>query len=711
MREQILELLKIEKKALSVTEINDALGFHSVDEFKELLKELNAMEDELLLYRTNKDNYMLFNNSHLKLGRMMATKKGYGFVDIEGDEDVFVPPSCMNNAIHGDKVIVEITSKKGTDLEGRIVKIVDRSLKLMVGEYTVKKGIGTIILDDEKVKLNIVIPKEHSMGAMDGHKVLVKITNKLKNNNYNGEIVKIIGHKNDPGVDILSIVNKYGIHDTFPKEVMEELEEIPDDVKESEMQGRKDLRDMEIFTIDGDDTKDIDDAISIQKLENGNYELGVHIADVSYYVKEGSKLNEEAYERGTSVYLADRVIPMLPHKLSNGICSLNPDVDRLAMSCVMEINPKGEVVSYDIFESVIRSRKQMTYKKVNQILEENIVPEGYELYQKSLLQMKELASILRKNKEEKGYIDFDLDESKIIVNEKGEAIDVVLRDRGAGEKLIEDFMIAANETVATCIYFMELPFVYRVHGEPNEEKINNFLNFVSSLGYHVKGDIKKMHPRVMQDILRQLSDKKEFHILSSLLLRSMQKAVYDSTNIGHFGLASKCYTHFTSPIRRFPDTTVHRLLRKYLFQHQVDKDTISFWERELPVLCEHTSEAERNAVDCEREVDDMKKAEYMLKHIGEEYTGMISSIMSFGMFIELPNLVEGLIRVEDLTDDHYLFDESTLTLRGIHNKRGYRLGDTITVIVKAANKELRTVDFVVASEQNRAKYGKDSIVR
>lgn len=704
MREQILELLKIEKKALSVTEINDALGFHSVDEFKELLKELNAMEDELLLYRTNKDNYMLFNNSHLKLGRMMATKKGYGFVDIEGDEDVFVPPSCMNNAIHGDKVIVEITSKKGTDLEGRIVKIVDRSLKLMVGEYTVKKGIGTIILDDEKVKLNIVIPKEHSMGAMDGHKVLVKITNKLKNNNYNGEIVKIIGHKNDPGVDILSIVNKYGIHDTFPKEVMEELDQIPDDVKESEMQGRKDLRNMEIFTIDGDDTKDIDDAISIQKLENGNYELGVHIADVSYYVKEGSKLNEEAYERGTSVYLADRVIPMLPHKLSNGICSLNPDVDRLAMSCVMEINPKGEVVSYDIFESVIRSRKQMTYKRVNQILEENIVPEGYEPYQKSLLQMKELASILRKNKEEKGYIDFDLDESKIIVNEKGDAIDVVLRDRGTGEKLIEDFMIAANETVATCIYFMELPFVYRVHGEPNEEKITNFLNFVSSLGYHVKGDIKKMHPRVMQDILRQLSDKKEFHILSSLLLRSMQKAVYDSTNIGHFGLASKCYTHFTSPIRRFPDTTVHRLLRKYLFQHQVDKDTISFWEHELPVLCEHTSEAERNAVDCEREVDDMKKAEYMLKHIGEEYTGMISSIMSFGMFIELPNLVEGLIRVEDLTDDHYLFDESTLTLRGIHNKRGYRLGDTITVIVKAANKELRTVDFVVASEQNREKY-------
>ena len=706
MREQIIEILKQEKKALSVTEINDALAYKTVDEFKELLKELNRMEDELLLYRTNKDNYMLFNNSHLKLGRMMATKKGYGFVDIEGDEDVFIPPTCMNNAIHGDKVIVEITSKKGTDLEGRIVKIVDRKLKLMVGEYTVNDGVGTILLDDEKIKLSILIPKEKCMGAMAGHKVLVKVTNKLKNNTYNGEIVKIIGHKNDPGVDILSIVNKYGINDTFNEEVMAELEEIPDFVKTEEMMGRKDLRDREIFTIDGDDTKDIDDAISIQVLENGNYELGVHIADVSYYVKEGSKLNEEAYDRGTSVYLADRVIPMLPHKLSNGICSLNPEEDRLAVSCVMEIDLRGNVVSYDIFESVIRSRKQMTYKKVNQVLEENIVPEGYAPYKDALLQMKKLSDILRNHMEEKGYIDFDIDEAKIIVNDKGEAIDVVLRNRGTGEKLIEDFMIVANETVASCIYFMELPFVYRIHGEPNEEKITKFLNFVSSLGYHVKGDLKKMHPRVMQDILRQLSDKKEFHILSSLLLRSMQKAVYDSTNIGHFGLASKCYTHFTSPIRRYPDTTVHRLLRKYLFNHQVDSETVSYWERELPILCEHASEKERDSIECEREVDDMKKAEYMISHIGEEYTGMISGIMNFGMFIELPNLVEGLVRVDDLTDDHYLYDESTLTLRGIKNKKGYRLGDTVDVIVKAANKELRTVDFVLANDQNRKLYGK-----
>ena len=472
------------------------------------------------------------------------------------------------------------------------------------------------------------------------------------------------------------------------------------------MIGRRDLRNEMIFTIDGDDTKDIDDAIAIKKLDNGNYELGVHIADVSYYVKEGSKLYESAMSRGTSVYLADRVIPMLPHKLSNGICSLNPNVDRLAISCVMEINPKGDVVSYDIFESVIRSRKQMTYKNVNKILEENIIPEGYEEYVDSLRLMSELADILRDNKVRRGYIDFGIEESKIIVNETGEAIDVVLRERGVGEKLIEDFMIAANETVATCIYFMELPFVYRVHGEPNEEKINKFLTFVSSLGYQINGKVKDLTPIAMQKLLEQLNDKKEYHILSSMLLRSMQKAIYDTANIGHFGLGSKCYTHFTSPIRRFPDTTVHRLLRKYLFKKQINNDVIEYEDKILPVITEHSSKKERDSVECEREVDDMKKAEYMEKHVGETYVGMISSIMSFGMFVELPNLVEGLIRLDDLVDDHYTFDESTISLIGKKNKRGYRLGDSVNVIVKAANKEARTVDFVLDNDHNRKIYMK-----
>ena len=696
MENTILEILKKENKAYSVHELEDIMQIHDVDGLKELLKTLNKMEDELVVYRSNKDKYMLFNNSHLKIGRLIGHRKGFGFVDIEGDEDVYVSSSNMNGAIHLDRVIVEITSKKGMQLEGRIVRVIDRNLKQVVGELCAKDNAYYLKSDENKLNVQIIIEKNKTLGAVEGHKVLVKITGRIKDNKYHGEVVKILGHKNDPGVDILSIVAKYGIHDTFSDEVMKEVDEIPNEVLPEEYDGRRDLRDVEIFTIDGDDTKDIDDAISIKKLDNGNYSLGVHIADVSYYVKENTKLDDEAYERGTSVYLADRVIPMLPHKLSNGICSLNPGVDRLAMSCVMEIDNKGDVVSYDIFESVIRSRKQMTYKNVNKYLEEGIVPEGYEPFTNSLSLMEELAKILRANKERRGYIDFDIDEAKIIVNDKGEAIDVKLRERGTGEKLIEDFMIAANETVASCIYFMELPFVYRVHGEPSEEKIDNFLKFISVLGYHVNGKTKDLHPKTMQNILEQLKDKKEYHILASVLLRSMQKAVYDKTNIGHYGLASKCYTHFTSPIRRYPDTTVHRLLRKYLFKHQIDNNTINYWENKLVVLTEHVSQKERDSIDCEREVDDMKMAEYMMKHIGEEFDGIISSVTSFGMFIELPNLIEGLVKLEDMKDDTYVYDETRFCLKGTSKKKIYRLGDNVRVIVKNASKEAKTIDFELA---------------
>ena len=693
METNIMEVLKRENRAYSVEELEHILNINDVEGLKELMKTLNKMEDELVVYRSNKNKYMLFNNSHLKVGTLIGNKKGFGFVDIEGDEDVYISSSNMNGAIHSDRVIVEITSKKGFDLEGRIVKVVDRNLKTIVGEFYYDRGKAYIKSDENKLNIKIEINKNKTLGAMDGHKVLVKITGRIKDNIYNGEVIKILGHKNDPGVDILSIVSKYGINDIFSDDVMKEVDAIPNEVLPSEYEGRRDLRNEEIFTIDGDDTKDIDDAISIKKLDNGNYLLGVHIADVSYYVKEGTKLDDEAYERGTSVYLADRVIPMLPHKLSNGICSLNPNVDRLAISCEMEIDGKGETVKYDIFESVIKSRKQMTYKKVNKFLEENIVEDGYEEFTDSLTLMKELADILRKNKINRGYINFDIDESKIIVNDDGEAIDVKLRERGIGENLIEDFMIVANETVATCIYFMELPFVYRIHGEPNEEKINNFIKYVSLLGYHINGQIRDVHPKSVQNILNQLKDKPQFHILSSLLLRSMQKAVYDKNNIGHYGLASKCYTHFTSPIRRYPDTTVHRLLRKYLFKHELDSDTINYWDNKLTVLTEHSSKKEQDAVSCEREVDDMKKAEYMMKHIGEKFDGVISSVLSFGVFVELPNLIEGLIKLDDLKDDEYVFDEKTFSLKGVRTKKEYRLGDKITVIVKNANKEAKTIDF------------------
>ena len=695
MEEKIIELLKNSDKALSVTEINDGLGFSSVDELKQLLKVLNEMEDSLKLYRTKKNNYLLFTNSHLKLGTMIANKKGYGFVDIDGDDDVFIAPTNMNGAIHGDRVVVEITSPKGIDLEGRIVKIVDRKFKQMVGEVYFNKNVPYVDLDDERVKITIKLDK--TMGAMPGHKVLVKITNKLKDNNYKGEVIKILGHKNDPGVDILSITNEMGIPDTFSDETMKEVDNLPDEVLEKDLVGRTDLRDEVIFTIDGDDTKDIDDAISIEKVGE-NYKLGVHIADVSYYVRPNTSLDSEAFDRGTSVYLADRVIPMLPHKLSNGICSLNPNVDRLAVSCIMEIDQNGNVVDYDILQTVIRSRKQMTYKNVNKILEENIVPEGYEEYGEKLRLMLELAHILRKNKENRGYIDFDIDESKIIVDDKGKAIDVTLRYRGEGEKLIEDFMIVANETVATHIYYMELPFIYRIHGEPNEEKINNFMRFLNILGYKVKEDLNRLTPKTMQNILSQLKDKKEFHLLSALLLRSMQKAIYDTNNIGHFGIASKCYTHFTSPIRRYPDTTVHRLLHTYIFDNNINNETINFYERELPFVAEHTSNMERRSIECERAVDDMKKAEYMMDHIGEEYEGIISSVMPFGMFVELPNLIEGLVRLDSIKGDYYTYDETTFTVRGNKDKRGFRLGDSVKVRVVAADKEKRTIDFEVIKD-------------
>ena len=703
MKEQILEILKSHNKALSVEEISNFMQIKTGTELTELMKSLNELEDELQICRSNKNNYMVFTNGNIKIGYMIGTKKRYGFVDIEGDEDVFIPPHCMNGAIDGDKVVVEITSKKGIDLEGRIVRIVERNLNNLVGEVIVKDGKKQVLLDNQKVKVTAILDPEKTKGAVEGHKVYIKLTSKVGNNIYLAEVIRILGHKNDPGVDILSIAYKYDIDPEFDDAVLKELETLPTKVLPSEIEERKerDLRDKIIFTIDGNDTKDIDDAISIDLLENGNYKLGVHIADVSHYVKEGTALYKAAYERGTSVYLADRVIPMLPHELSNGICSLNPNEDRLAVSCVMEIDSNGKIVDYDIFESIICSKKQMTYEAVNKILEENIISEGYEPFADTLKQMQVLAKILRKAKEKRGYIDFDIDEPKIIVDDQGKAIDIVLRERGTGEKLIEDFMIAANETVAEHVYNMQfLPFIYRIHGEPSEEKITRFISYVSSCGYKLNGKFDKMYPTSMQIILDQLKDTKEYQIFSSLLLRSMQKAVYDTNNIGHFGLGSKCYTHFTSPIRRFPDTTVHRLLHKYFVDNKMDPDTIEYEKNNLKVIADHSSERERAAVDCERDVDDMKMAEYMSHHIGEEFTGMISGIMSRGMYVQLPNLIEGRISIEDLTDDHYTFDESTIRLIGKKNKRGYRLGDTVTVIVKDARKEVGEIDFILKPKED-----------
>ena len=699
MREEIIKILKESDRALSIFELNDKLNLGTKEQLQELIEVLNSLVNEMQVYHTNKDKYMLLENSHLKTGKLIVNKKGYGFVDIEGKDDVYVSQSNLNGAIHSDIVVVEITSKKGMELEGRILKVIKRELQNVVGTIVKENNELKLKIDDEKININIVLDDRDLSKVVEGNKVVVKILDRINNNSFKGEINKVLGHINDPKMDILSIAARHDIYFDFSEEAMKQTDEMPTEVKEEELKNRKDLRDQMIFTIDGDDTKDIDDAIGIKRLSNGNYLLGVHIADLSYYIKEDSPLDKDAYDRGTSSYLADTVIPMLPHKLSNGICSLNPNVDRLTISCEMEIDENGEVVNYDIYESVIKSRIQMTYKNVNKILEENIIPSGYEEYSESLKIMKELADILRANKVRKGYIDFELDESKIIVDENGKAIDVVLRNRGVGEKLIEDFMIAANETVARHIYYMDLPFIYRVHGEPNEEKITKFLHYVSLLGYTVDGKIRKITPKAMQKLLGELKDAKEFSMLSSQLLKSMQKAVYDTKNIGHFGLASKCYTHFTSPIRRYPDTTVHRLLHEYIFDNNLTKETIDHYAHKLPFVAEQSSLKERNAVECEREVDDMKKAEYMEDHIGERYSGVISGVMSFGMFVCLPNLIEGLIRVEDIKGDYYTYDEASFSLVGRKNKRGYRIGDDIKVKVKAASKEKHTVDFIIDDEK------------
>ena len=697
MREEIIELLGKEKRALSATEICDKLNLNTAGELKKLLDDLRILEESYTVYRSNKDKYMLFENSHLLKGRLSVNKKGFGFVIVDGrDEDIYIDAKNMNGALNNDLVVVEeLKGQNGKKTEGRVVKVLKKENNLIVGEYKIIDGNPHFIPDDKKLRMEIILDNKDLDDLVDGHKIQVSIIKEMGKYKYLGEVVKIIGHKNDPGVDILSIIYDHGINDVFTDEVMEEVNALPSEVLDSDRKGRKDLTDMTIFTIDGDDTKDIDDAISISK-KGENYILGVHIADVSYYVKEGTALYKEAYSRGTSVYLVDRVVPMLPHKLSNGICSLNPNVDRLAISCIMEITPNGKIVSHDIFESIIRSRIQMTYKKVNKILNDEETPEGYEPFKDDLKLMWELAKILRKEKLSRGYLDFDVDEPKILVDENCKPYDVVLRERGKGENMIEDFMIAANETVAEHVFYMGLPFVYRVHEVPDNEKVEEFLNSISMLGYHVVGDRNFVYPKSMKKILDQLRDKEGFEILSTLLLRCMKKAVYKPENLGHYGLASKCYTHFTSPIRRFPDTTVHNLLRKYIFNEPNDKELnrlIEYWEENLPALCDHASEKERDSIDCERDVESMKMAEYMESHIGEEYDGTISSVMNFGLFVQLDNMIEGLVHISEIKGDYYTFDETTHTLRGEKKGKMYKLGQKVRVVVTNASKENSTIDF------------------
>lgn len=702
LEQRILNLMKEEDyKPLKVDELEEVLGIETADEFKELVKALVRMEDQGYIVRSRSNRYGLPERMNLLRGKFIGHSKGYGFVvpEEEGLDDIFIPPHEVNGALNGDMVLVRVLKESSGDKrEGTIIKVVERSKTTFVGTYQANRGFGFVVPDDKRLNMDIFVAKEDSMGAVDGHKVVVEVTNwpsEIKS--ATGVIIKILGHKNDPGVDILSIIYQHDIPPEFPDEVLKEAAKVPDTISDEDLVGRRDLRNETIVTIDGADAKDLDDAVTVTKNEDGTYKLGVHIADVSYYVKEGSLLDQEAYKRGTSVYLADRVIPMIPHRLSNGICSLNPQVDRLTISCEMIIDQNGNVIEHEIFPSVIRTTERMTYSDVYKILEEEdeALIERYKPLVPMFKEMKELALILRKKRMNRGAIDFDFEEAKIIVNEEGWPIDVVLRERTIAERIIEEFMLCANETVAEHFHWMEVPFLYRIHEDPKPEKLHRFFEFITNFGLIVKGTGNTVHPKALQEVLESIDGLPEEPVISTMLLRSLQQARYYPESIGHFGLSTDFYTHFTSPIRRYPDLIVHRLIRTYLFEGDVSKQSIFKWAQVMDEIADHTSECERRAVDAERDVEALKKAQFMSDKIGEEFVGIVSSVTNFGIFVELPNTIEGLVHITNLTDDYYHFDERQMIMVGEYTGRIFRIGDEVKVRVANVNLDESSIDFEI----------------
>ncbi len=712
---KLLEFMKEEAyKPLTVQELEEAFGISGSEDFKEFVKALVIMEEKGLVVRTRSNRYGLPEKMNLVRGKVTGHSKGFAFVmpDDKEMDDVFIPPNELNNAMHGDTVLVRIsTESTGQRKEGTVVRIIERGVQTIVGTYTESKNFGFVIPDDKKIANDIFIPKQASNGAIEGHKVVVKlITYPEGRMSAEGEVIEILGHKNDPGIDILSIIHKHGLPQEFPKDVLEQANQTPDTIDPKDLENRRDLRNEVIVTIDGADAKDLDDAVTVTKLENGNYKLGVHIADVTHYVTEGSPIDKEASERGTSIYLVDRVIPMIPHRLSNGICSLNPKVDRLTLSCEMEVDQNGTVVKHDIFQSVIKTTERMTYADVNSILvdKDEELRKRYEPLVPMFEDMESLAAILREKRMKRGAIDFDFKEAKVLVDEEGAPYDVVLRERSVGERLIEEFMLLANETVAEHFHWMNVPFIYRIHEDPNEEKLRRFLEFITNFGYIVRGSGNSIHPRALQEVIEAVQGKPEEMVVSTVMLRSMKQAKYDPESIGHFGLSTDFYTHFTSPIRRYPDLIVHRLIRTYLILGKLDNETQDKWKEKLPEIAEHSSNMERRAVEAERETDSMKKAEYMMDKIGEEYDGIISSVTNFGMFVELPNTIEGLVHVSYLTDDYYHYDERSYAMIGERTGNVFRIGDEITIRVVNVNKDERSVDFeVVGMKGSRRKFSKE----
>ncbi len=709
IKDEIEKLMGAKKyKPLLREEIAHKLGIGK-REYKEFFSILDDLEKEGIILKATNNRYGLLNDEYLVVGKLESHEKGFGFV-ISKDrigEDVYIPADSINGAMHGDKVVANLIVKKlivGKEIdkrqEGEIIRILERANQTVIGTYEDNGNFGFVIPDNHKIVYDIFIPKGSSLNAKDHQKVVVEITRwpELRRN-PEGRVIEVLGYLTEKGTDILSIIRQFDLPEEFPEAVKKEAIRVAQEISDKDLSGRLDLRDLKTFTIDGADAKDLDDAVSIERLNNGNCRLGVHIADVSHYVRANSLLDKEALLRGNSVYLFDRVIPMLPAELSNGICSLNPNVDRLTMTVFMEININGKVVSHEIHESVINSKVRLIYDDVSDLLEgekDAELEKKLNIVSKELFIMKDLMTILSKKRKKRGSIDFDIPESLIELDENGIPFNIKKRDRRIADRLIEEFMLITNETIAERFFWEEIPFLYRVHEKPNEEKVATFVKFIHNFGYTIKG--REIHPKDFQRLTQELKGKKEEPIISTLLLRTMQKAVYSAEPGLHFGLATLYYSHFTAPIRRYPDLQIHRIIKESL-QGKLSGKRISLLDNILADIAEHTSKTERRAEEAEREVEDLKKAQYMVTKIGEEFDGIISSVTNFGMFVQLENTVEGLVHFKNMTDDFYYFNESNYSIVGERTKKTYRLGDEIRIKVIGADVGKKNIDFAVVESE------------
>ena len=684
--------------------------------------------------RNKKNNILnieeILKEENYKIGTFRRKEKGFGFVNIgDDDNEIFIGPKHTNKAIDGDKVLIKLLEESIEDSkhsrEGKIIKILEHNNDTIVGTFKKSKNFGFVIPDDQNISDDIYIPKRKASGIKNNQKVVVKIDKYADSKSKaEGTIVEILGNINEAGVDMLSLVKEYKLPNEFPQEVIEEVSNIAEEITENGIKNRVDLRNEEIFTIDGEDAKDLDDAVNVIKNDDGTFTLGVHIADVSYYVKSGSKIDKEAIKRGTSIYMMDRVIPMLPKELSNGICSLNENQDRFTISVMMKIDKRGQVIYSDIFKSVIKTTKRMNYHDVdnlfkyvdiqNSVISKNdiekeqlnkitTVAEKYKDYISHFLRMRELKNLLKQRRDKNGSLNLDIPESKIILDENGIAIDVQKYDYLESNEVIEQFMLTANETVAEKFYWIQAPFIYRVHETPDLDKIDELNKFLFNLGYKIKGikknDKDSVHPKAFSEVLEKVKEKPEEKVVSNLILRTLKVARYESENKGHFGIASKCYCHFTSPIRRYPDLFIHRVISSYLkHNYNINNELKAKYQKEAVQYAESSSEREKIAQKVERDAESIKKAEFMQNKIGEIYTGIISNITQFGMFVELDNTVEGLVRFEDMGNEYYIYDEERKTLRGEKTNNVYKIGQEVTIKVKNADKLTRKIDFELITD-------------